>query len=109
MIDEKTFDRLAAQTLQKLERAFTDLDDQLEADLAGDILTLEFEAGRPYIVNSHRAARQIWLSAELQAWHFTRDDITGKWIDTRDGHELWAHLALLAGQRLGRALSLVEG
>lgn len=106
MMDERHFDRIAAETLKALEKALAGADDRLEVDLASDILTLEFEDGRKYIVNSHRAARQIWLSANLSAWHFTPDDAGATWVDPREHHELWAHLEGLVSQKLGRAVRL---
>lgn len=106
MSADKEFALRASDTLKKLERALTDIDDGLEADLAGDVLTIEFTNGRPFIVNSHSAARQVWLSADARAWHFSFDDATGRWIDTREGRELWSHLQELLSKRLGRQLSI---
>ena len=37
--------------------------DELDAELESDILTIEFADGTRYVVNSHRAARQIWMAA----------------------------------------------
>src|SRR4051812_20172730 len=106
MIDEKAFDKAAADELKKLEKALTNFDDKVEADLSADILSIEFEDGKKYVVNSHRAARQIWFAANLGAWHFSQDAVSGKWIDTREGRELWAHLEELLGKKLGRAVAL---
>jgi CyaY protein len=109
MMDEKRFDRIGAEMLKKLERALTDLDDRMEADLGGDVLTVEFQGGRPFIINTHRNARQIWLSAELRAWHFSPDEATGRWVEPRDGSELVATLAELLGRKLGRPVALQVG
>jgi CyaY protein len=105
-MDEKTFDRLAADELKKLDRALTDLDASLEVDLASDILTLEFEDGRKFILNSHRSAKQIWFAANINAWHFSYDEVTGRWIDTRGGTELYALLSEVISKKLGRAVTV---
>jgi CyaY protein len=105
-MDESKFDKLAADTLKDLERGLTDLDPGLEADLAADILTVEFADGRKYIINSHRAARQIWLAAASRAWHFSRDEVSGRWIDTREGHELYALVQELLSNAVGHPLAL---
>src|SRR5439155_7642267 len=68
-MDEKEFGRRAAETLRKLDDALRDVDG-VESDLAADILTLEFEDGAKFVVNSHSAAQQIWMSANMQAGHF---------------------------------------
>jgi CyaY protein len=106
MSHDPVFARLAADTLKKLEKACTDLDDRLEADLGADVLTLEFADGRKYIVNSHSAAKQIWVSAEARAWHFSHDDAQGRWIDTREGRELWALVGEVVSKKLGRDVKL---
>lgn len=105
MTDERTFDRIASDELKTLEMKLTDLDG-LEADLAADVLTLEFDDGQQFIVNSHRAARQIWVSANRSAWHFDFDQAAGTWTDTRGGRELRALLAELVGARLGQPVDL---
>ena len=105
-MDEKQFEKSAYDTLKKLEKALTDLDDSLEADLASDVLTLEFSDGRKFIVNSHRVARQIWFAANANAWHFSLDEVSGKWIDTRGGAELYAILGEVLSQKLGRSITV---
>ena len=105
-MEEKEFEKRAYETLKKLEKALTDLDDRLEADLASDVLTLEFSDGCKYIVNSHRVARQIWFAANANAWHFSLDEVSGQWIDTRGGAELFAIINDVVGKKLGRSVAL---
>ena len=112
-MDEKEFGRRAAEALRKLDDALRDLEG-VESDLAGDILTLEFEDGAKFVVNSHTAAQQIWLSANMQAWHFGWNDQAQRWRDSRSGAELFAELgsgislAFLTGLVLEKALSVTE-
>ena len=103
-VDEQTFERLADLALRALEKQLVDLDG-LEADLESGILTLEFEDGTKYVVNSHRAARQIWMAAERNAWHFDVDPASpppGTWRASKSGEELVATLAGVVSRKLGR-------
>ena len=73
--EDLAFDQLADSQLKKLERAMLSYDpDELEAEKAGDVLNITLHAGQPQqsklVLNRHRAARQIWLSAQRRAWHF---------------------------------------
>ena len=104
-MDEKEFARRAAETLGKLDDALRDVDG-LYADLAGDILTLEFEDESKFVVNSHSAAQQIWLSANMQAWHFGWDLASQTWRDTRSGVELFAELGKLVSGKLAQPVQL---
>jgi CyaY protein len=72
------------------------------------ILTLEFADGTKYVVNSHRAARQIWMAAELRAWHFDYQPADARWTATKNGDELWTLVRDVAARKLGRAVSLAR-
>lgn len=104
--DEHRFDQTADQTLRALELALNDLDD-VEADLESGILTIEFRDGKRFVLNSHRAARQIWLAAGARAWHFDVDLATGRWSATKTGEELWACLSDQVGSALARRVRLL--
>ncbi|HEU4539396.1 MAG TPA: iron donor protein CyaY [Polyangiaceae bacterium] len=108
-MDENRFDSLADATLQALLRELDGLDD-VEAELSQGVLTVSFEAGAPYIVNSHRAARQIWFAADRAAWHFEPDAEGARWTNTRPPHEeLWDVVTASLTRRLGRPVALKRG
>jgi CyaY protein len=69
--------------------------------LSGDVLTIEFDDETRYVINSHVAARQIWLAADRSAWHFD-PNADGRWLDRRTGSELWATVHELLTKKLGR-------
>lgn len=104
-VDEPTFERLADEKLRALEGRLSDVDG-LEADLQSGILTLEFEDGTKYIVNSHRAARQIWMAAERSAWHFDVDPAAQTWRSTKTGETLDDALGEVVARKLGRPFRL---
>src|SRR5689334_2843706 len=104
-MDEKEFARRASEALQKLDDALRDVDG-VESDLAADILTLEFEDESKFIVNSHSAAQQIWMSANMQAWHFSWDPASQGWKDSRSGAELFAELGKLVSGKLAQPVRL---
>jgi len=108
VLTESDYDALAAPELQRLIARLDDLtDDSVEAELASDILTIEFSDGTRYVLNSHRAARQIWLSAERSAWHFDYRASSQSWVAAKSGDELWATLTRLLSAKLGVAVSLL--
>jgi CyaY protein len=105
-MDEKLFGQRAAEALGKLEAALRDAGDELDVDLAGDILTLEFDDGAKFVINSHSAAQQIWVAANLSAMHFGWHEPTQSWRDTRSGAELFTELGKLVGEKLSTPLIL---
>ncbi|MEI9939951.1 MAG: iron donor protein CyaY [Pseudomonadota bacterium] len=107
VLTESDYDALAAPELQRLITSLDALtDDSIEAELASDILTIEFSDGARYVLNSHRAARQIWLSAERSAWHFDYVPDSKTWVATKSGDEMWSTLTRLLSAKLGAAVTL---
>lgn len=108
MLSEDDYDRLADRELHFLVDALDALArDDLEAELQSGILTIELSSDK-YVINSHRAARQIWMAAERSAWHFDWDESSSAWVATKDGAELWSTLQVALGRKLGDSVSLVR-
>jgi len=104
-MDEKQFERLASDELERIEEALSAIDG-VDIDLADGILTLEFDEGPKVVVNSHSAARQIWVAANLAAGHFSPDEKTGRWFDSKTGEDLWDRLQSILAERLGHPVKL---
>ena len=104
-MDETQFEALAAQALQRVERAVDasgiDADYELKE---GGVLELEFADGSKIIVNRHGAAREIWVAARAGGFHFRWDG--SAWRDTRDGSELFAALSRLVSAQSGTPVIL---
>lgn len=104
---ESDYEAAAAPELQQLIARLDLLSSAaVEAELASDILTIEFSDGARYVLNSHRAARQIWLSAERSAWHFDYLEEPKSWVAAKTGDELWSTLNRLLSAKLGEPISL---
>jgi len=106
-MDDKQFERLAWDELARVEDALGSLDG-VDVDLADGILTLEFDEGPKVVVNSHSAARQIWMAANLAAGHFSPDEKTGRWFDSKTGEDLWDRLQAILTERLGYPVKLAR-
>ncbi|MCU0658176.1 MAG: iron donor protein CyaY [Polyangiaceae bacterium] len=104
-MDEARFDLLADQTLRRILGALDALD--VEAELELGVLKISFEDGPDYVVNSHRAARQIWMAAERTAWHFDPSEDGARWVSSKPPHEeLTAALEGVLSKKLRRSISL---
>jgi iron-sulfur cluster assembly protein CyaY len=104
-IDPFPFEVLADRTLHALEAALCEVDG-IDVDLQSGVLTIEFGDGESFVVNSHSAARQIWMAAGASAWHFDGASDTPRWTAARTGEELWSCLGREVGAKLGRAIVL---
>ena len=104
-MDEQSFDKLAGDELRRLDAALGAIA-ELEVDSTGDVITVEFEDGATFVINSHRAAKQVWVSAEMSASHYAFDAKLGRWFDTKSGEELWDRLSGGVSRKLGREVKL---
>ena len=104
-MDEQGFDKLAGDELKRLDAALGAIA-ELEVDSTGDVITVEFPDGARFVINSHRAARQVWVSAEMSASHYAWDQTLGRWFDTKSGEELWDRLGGGVSRKLGREVKL---
>jgi CyaY protein len=105
-ISEQDYQARATPELSALIAALDAQPDDLFAELEADVLTIEFGDQTRYVVNSHGAARQIWLAAERSAWHFDYVSERGTWLDTKTQAELWGKLGELLTRKLGRPVVL---
>jgi len=100
--DVSEYERRAEATLLALRDGIDALDrDDVDAELGGGILTIEFADRERYVVNSHRAATQICRAAERRAWHFDWRPEHEKWLADRSDEELWSTLEALFSVKLG--------
>lgn len=105
-MDEANFDSAASEELHHLEDAFADIDpDEVEVSTSDGVLRLDLRDGTRIVINSHRAARQIWMAAIASAWHFDPTD-TGTWRAEKTGEELRPTLLRLLRERIGLEMSL---
>jgi CyaY protein len=106
-VTEAEFDALALPELSALVRALDALDAAgIQPELQGDVLSLEFEDGTKFVINSHRAARQIWMAAERSAWHFDFMTDGARWVARKSGDELWSTLARVLSNKLSQSVIL---
>lgn len=108
-LSDSEFERLATETLAAIEAAVESATDAagLDVDLQlkpGGVLELEFEDGSKMIINRQSAAREIWVAAPSGGFHFFYDG--ARWVDTRDGGELYAALSRMVAAQSGSAVVL---
>ena len=75
-----------------IERAAGEGDVDIECARSGNVLEIELlDNGSKIIVNSQSAMQEIWIAARSGGFHYRLQD--GRWINTRDGSELFEALS----------------
>ena len=108
-MDESTFDRVGRAELEHIEARLADVDpDDVEVTSSDGVRTLALRDGVRMVINTHRAARQIWMAAVASAWHFdppSPGHSDGRWR-TPSGDELRATVRTVIRDRIGLEVDL---
>ena len=93
-MDEARYNQLVAAAFHRLLQALDRVDpDLLDADSTGDMVTITAASGQKVVVNTQRAARQIWVAGKGIGVHFSYGE-DGRWMDDKArGLELFAFVA----------------
>jgi CyaY protein len=104
-MDEETFLQLSKTALERIRTALDACDpDVVECLPEADIVKVAFPSGQPFVLNTQRPVREVWLAADRNAWHFRYDGTS--WRDKRSSDELMATLNSLVQKRAGVDLGL---
>ena len=68
---ETEFIALAERTLQRLESAVEDVDDDIDLSRQGNVLTIEFDDGFQIVINVQAPTRQIWFACFKGGQHYS--------------------------------------
>lgn len=105
-MDEATFKRLAHDVIERVRRVLDAQDpDVVEAVMEAEVLKIVFPKGAPFVLNTQRPVREVWLAADRQAWHFRYDGAL--WVDKKGtGAELFATLSSLVSTKIAQPLQI---
>ena len=92
---ESEFLGLADATLSTIETALEEITQSTDIDIEcsrnGNVLEIEFiDNGSKIIVNSQAPMQEMWVAAKSGGFHYKRAE--DRWVNTRDGSELFAAL-----------------
>ena len=85
VITESEFNELIEHTFEALEEALDQIDTDLDYQLSGSVLTVEFDNETKLVFSRQPPTRQLWLAARSGGFHFAYDEAVGDWRGTRDG------------------------
>lgn len=101
---ESEFIDLAETTLDAIETAIEATEADIEIERRGNVLTLELADRSQVVINSQAPMQQLWVAARNGGFHYALRE--GRWVDTRDGSELWATLSRIISLQGGEPVIL---
>lgn len=103
-MNESEFNRKVDETLLAIEQALENSEADLDWDLGGDILDIEFPNRSHIVINRQTPSRQIWVATKGGGFHFDYDDATESW--RLGNQELMQFLSAACTQQAGVAVTL---
>ncbi len=101
---EQQFRGFVAQTLSDLFDIIEDLDsDDHDPTLSDGVVKVEFEDGSTFVLSQQVPVQELWLSANLRAWHFRYVDEV--WVERDTQEPMRPLLSKLFGDKLGLAVT----
>lgn len=102
-----------SEFLQYSDQLFSNIEDgldeggwALDAEISGNVLTIEADSGEQIIVNRHLANQELWIAAKSGGYHFAFQQ--GQWLSTRDQREFFSVLNQVLSQASGESVTLAE-
>jgi CyaY protein len=73
--------------MQNIEEAIDESEADVDYEVTGNVMTLEFENRSQIIINRQEPMREIWLASKSGGFHFKLID--DKWTCSKTGMELF--------------------
>jgi CyaY protein len=102
-MDPKEFVARAYACLARVAKWLEDFDpDEVDYNTGDGALTIEFPDGGRFVLSRQSATLQVWLAAGAHGWRFDYVPSSGRWIDDKDGQDLYERLAETLSEKLNR-------
>ena len=100
---ESEYNELADVVFMRIEKAIDASGADIDCNLNGPVMELEFLDGSKIIINRHVINQEIWLAAKTGGYHF--EYAQGQWLSRRDSGELFNKLSELVTLGSGEILT----
>ena len=86
-MNETEFHQLVDIQMQNIEEAIDESEADVDYEVTGNVMTLEFENRSQIIINRQEPMREIWLASKSGGFHFKLVD--DKWTCSKTGMALF--------------------
>ncbi len=96
--------RVLDSLLEQIDALDCDAADELDPRLTPGNLQVTFEdTGAVFVLSQQTPTHELWLSANLSAWHFVR--VGSDWVERDTGESMVGLLGRLFSDKLGEAVA----
>ncbi|WP_333913995.1 iron donor protein CyaY [Vibrio coralliirubri] len=104
-MNETEFHQLVDIQMQNIEEAIDESEADIDYEVTGNVMTLEFENRSQIIINRQEPMKEIWLASKSGGFHFKLVD--DKWTCSKTGMELFEMVKEECVKHVGEAIDWV--
>ena len=104
-MNETEFHQLVDIQMQNIEEAIDESEADIDYEVTGNVMTLEFENRSQIIINRQEPMKEIWLASKSGGFHFKLID--DKWTCSKTGMELFEMVKEECVKHAGEAIDWV--
>ncbi|WP_059022233.1 iron donor protein CyaY [Vibrio coralliirubri] len=104
-MNETEFHQLVDIQMQNIEEAIDESEADIDYEVTGNVMTLEFENRSQIIINRQEPMKEIWLASKSGGFHFKLVD--EKWTCSKTGMELFEMVKEECVKHAGEAIDWV--
>ncbi|ANP75249.1 iron donor protein CyaY [Vibrio sp. 10N.222.51.C8] len=104
-MNETEFHQLVDIQMQNIEEAIDESEADIDYEVTGNVMTLEFENRSQIIINRQEPMKEIWLASKSGGFHFKLVD--DKWTCSKTGMELFEMVKEECVKHAGEAIDWV--
>ena len=86
-MNDTEFHELLDQAFQNIEEAIDESGADVDCEMTGNVLTLEFEDRSQIVINKQEPMHEVWLASKSGGFHFQYDG--RHWICSKTGVEFF--------------------
>ncbi|GAB1622469.1 iron donor protein CyaY [Agarivorans albus] len=105
VMNDSQYHQLVDDAFERIEQTMDSDDFDIECDINGGVLTLEFENRSKMVINKQEPLHQLWLATKFGGYHFEWHEAEQQWICNRSGSEFWSLLVESITKQSGEELS----
>ncbi|CAH0542629.1 iron donor protein CyaY [Vibrio marisflavi] len=87
-MNDTEFHQIVDAQLQQIEEAIDNSGADIDCEISGNVMTLEFDDRSQIIINRQEPMHEIWLASKTGGYHFKLID--KEWICSKSGVEFHA-------------------
>ena len=104
-MNDTEFHQLVDIQMQNIEEAIDESEADIDYEVTGNVMTLEFENRSQIIINRQEPMKEIWLASKSGGFHFKLVD--DKWTCSKTGMELFEMVKEECVKHAGEAIDWV--